>query len=134
MPEHIPAAEMKVVEDLYKKSYSEMALYLAGLFFGDDVEAQRLKTTVERAYDFPIKMKSIADGMNTLELFHGPTFAFKDFGARFMGQMMGILNDNDEVTVLTATSGDTGSAVANGFYGVKGVAPSLPYLGISFQV
>ena len=127
MPEHIPAAEMKVVEDLYKKSYSEMALYLAGLFFGDDVEAQRLKTAVERAYDFPIQMKCIAEGMNTLELFHGPTFAFKDFGARFMGQMMGILNDNDEVTVLTATSGDTGSAVANGFYGVKGVKVVVLY-------
>ena len=57
MPEHIPAVDMKVVEELYKKSYSEMALYLAGLFFGNDVEPQRLKAAVERAYDFPIEMK-----------------------------------------------------------------------------
>lgn len=127
MPEYIPQAGMEIVENLYKKSYSEMALYLSGLFFGDDVEPQRLKEAVARAYDFPIRLKMLTEEMSTLELFHGPTFAFKDFGARFMGQMMGILNDSDEVIVLTATSGDTGSAVANGFYGVEGVKVVVLY-------
>lgn len=127
MPEYIPQVDMKIVEELYKKSYSEMALYLAGLFFGNDVEPTRLKEAVEKAYDFPICLNSLAKNANTLELFHGPTYAFKDFGARFMGQMMGILNDSDEVIVLTATSGDTGSAVANGFRGVKGVKVVVLY-------
>ncbi|MBR2607729.1 MAG: threonine synthase [Bacteroidaceae bacterium] len=127
MPEYIPQADMKIVEDLYKKSYSEMALYLAGLFFGDDIEPQKLEKAVKSAYDFPIRLNSLDENTNTLELFHGPTYAFKDFGARFMGQIMGILNDSDEVIVLTATSGDTGSAVANGFYNVKGVKVVVLY-------
>ena len=127
MPEYIPQVDMKIVEELYKKSYAELALYLAGLFFGDDVEPQKLEEAVKSAYDFPIHLNSLGENVNTLELFHGPTFAFKDFGARFMGQMMGILNDSDEVIVLTATSGDTGSAVANGFYNVKGVKVVVLY-------
>ncbi len=128
MPEYIPQADMKIVKELYKKSYSEMAYYLASLFFGDDVEPKKLKKATDRAYDFPIHLNSLAEGVNTLELFHGPTYAFKDFGARFMGQMMGILNDSEEeVIILTATSGDTGSAVANGFYGVKGVKVVVLY-------
>lgn len=127
MPEYIPQVDMKVVEELYKKSYAELALYLAGLFFGNDVEPQKLEEAVKSAYNFPIKLNSLGENVNTLELFHGPTYAFKDFGARFMGQMMGILNDSDEVIVLTATSGDTGSAVANGFYNVKGVKVVVLY-------
>ncbi|MBQ5662969.1 MAG: threonine synthase [Bacteroidaceae bacterium] len=127
VPEYIPQVDMRIVEELYKKSYSEMALYLAGLFFGDDIEPKKLREAVEKAYDFPIHLNSLAEGVNTLELFHGPTYAFKDFGARFMGQMMGILNDSDEVIVLTATSGDTGSAVANGFYKVNGVKVVVLY-------
>ena len=127
MPEYIPQVDMKIVEELYKKSYAELALYLAELFFGDDIEPQKLEKAVKSAYDFPIHLNSLDENTNTLELFHGPTYAFKDFGARFMGQMMGILNDSDEVIVLTATSGDTGSAVANGFYNVKGVKVVVLY-------
>lgn len=127
MPEYIPQVDMKIVEELYKKSYAELALYLAGLFFGNDVEPQKLEKAVKSAYDFPIHLHSLDENTNTLELFHGPTYAFKDFGARFMGQMMGILNDSEEVIVLTATSGDTGSAVANGFYNVKGVKVVVLY-------
>lgn len=128
VPEYIPQADMETVKELYKKSYAAIAFYLAKLFFGNDIELQKLKDAVDRAYDFPIRLNSLDKDVNTLELFHGPTFAFKDFGARFMGQMMGILNDSkQDVIVLTATSGDTGSAVANGFYNVKGVKVVVLY-------
>jgi threonine synthase len=73
------------------------------------------------AYDFPIVLNNLSDNLYNLELFHGPTYAFKDFGARFMGRMLGYLNDGEPITILAATSGDTGSAVAHGFFGVDNV-------------
>jgi threonine synthase len=76
---------------------------------------------VRDSNDFPIRLNSVADGLFNLELFHGPTYAFKDFGARFMGRMLGYLNDGEPITILAATSGDTGSAVAHGFYNVDNV-------------
>ena len=126
MPERIPAVDMARVEAEAEKSYADMALYLAGLLF-DDVAAEDLERVVRDAYDFPIELKQIGDKCSTLELFHGPTYAFKDFGARFMGRMTGLLNDGGPLTILTATSGDTGSAVAHGFYGVEGVRVVILY-------
>ena len=119
LPERIPQVDMKRVEELAAVSYADMALYLAQQIF-DDVDVAALESVVRSAYDFPIEMRELGDDLHTLELFQGPTHAFKDFGARFMGRMTGLLNDGGELTILTATSGDTGSAVANGFYGVEG--------------
>ena len=126
LPERIPQVDMKRVETLAEKSYADMALYLAQQIF-DDVDAESLERVVRDAYDFPIEMRCLNDKLHTLELFHGPTHAFKDFGARFMGRMTGVLNDGGELVILTATSGDTGSAVAHGFYGVKGVRVVILY-------
>ena len=117
---------MKRVEALAEQSYANMALYLAQQIF-DDVDAESLERVVRDAYDFPIEMRCLSDKLHTLELFHGPTHAFKDFGARFMGRMTGVLNDGGELVILTATSGDTGSAVAHGFYGVEGVRVVILY-------
>jgi threonine synthase len=126
LPERIPQVDMKRVEELAEQSYADMALYLAQQIF-DDVDAVALERVVRSAYDFPIEMRELGDDLHTLELYQGPTHAFKDFGARFMGRMTGLLNDGGELTVLTATSGDTGSAVANGFYGVEGVRVVILY-------
>lgn len=126
LPERIPQVDMKRVEALAEKSYADMALYLAQQIF-DDVDAESLERVVRDAYDFPIEMRCLNDKLHTLELFHGPTHAFKDFGARFMGRMTGVLNDGGELVILTATSGDTGSAVAHGFYGVEGVRVVILY-------
>ena len=120
IPESIPQVDMAKVEELAEKSYADMAVYLAQNIF-DDVPASEMDRLVRDAYDFPIKLNSIAEGLYNLELFHGPTYAFKDFGARFMGRMLGYLNDGEPITILAATSGDTGSAVAHGFYGVDNV-------------
>ena len=123
MPERIPQVDMKRIEELSSRSFPEMAAYLASLFFDEFSESQLLEVC-RAAFDFPIPLKcvSAASALYTLELFHGPTFAFKDVGARFMGQMLGRLADKEKrINVLVATSGDTGSAVAQGFWGVEGV-------------
>lgn len=120
IPEYIPQVDMSEVERLAEISYADMAAYIAGVIF-DDIPADDIARLIKEAYDFPILLNSLADGLYNLELFHGPTYAFKDFGARFMGRMLGYLNDGEPITILAATSGDTGSAVAHGFYGVENV-------------
>lgn len=120
IPESIPQVDMAEVQRLADISYADMATYLAQTIF-DDIPAEDMARLVKDAYDFPIKLNSFAEGLYNLELFHGPTYAFKDFGAGFMGRMLGYLNDGEPITILAATSGDTGSAVAHGFYGVDNV-------------
>ena len=128
VPERIPAVDMAAVESAAEKSYADMACYLAGLFFGEDVPQADLEAMVRRTYNFDCPLVKVGEGKYTLELFHGPTFAFKDFGARFMGGMLGLLNQSaDDLVVLTATSGDTGSAVAAGFYNVPGIKVVVLY-------
>lgn len=126
IPESIPHVDMRKVEELAERSYADMAVYLAQTVF-PDIPAEDMDRLVRDAYDFPIRLNSIADGLYNLELFHGPTYAFKDFGARFMGRMLGYLGDGEPITILAATSGDTGSAVAHGFYGVDNVRVVILY-------
>ena len=126
VPERIPQVDMERVREFAEVSYADMAGYLAGLIF-DDVPEATIADVVRKAYDFDINLHFFDQKKGALELFHGPTFAFKDFGARFMGQMTGRLNTTDGLTILTATSGDTGSAVAGGFYNVPGVDVVILY-------
>lgn len=126
IPERIPQVDMRKVEELAELSYADMAVYLAQTVFSD-IPAEDMDRLVRDAYDFPIKLNSISEGLYNLELFHGPTYAFKDFGARFMGRMLGYLGDGELITILAATSGDTGSAVAHGFYGVDNVRVVILY-------
>ena len=125
MPESIktlPAAFFKNIGGL---SLQEIAYAVADSLFGEDVDADVLKRIVYDALNFDIPLHKVADRRYCLELYHGPTLAFKDVGARFMARMLGYFNAQDSdkrpVNVLVATSGDTGSAVANGFLGVDGV-------------
>ncbi len=122
MPEFVPSVDLNEVKRLAALSYADLACYLADLFFAGDVPAEAMHAAIKRAYDFSCPLRQLGNKLSVLELFHGPTFAFKDFGARFMGAMLGLLNDGREaLTVLTATSGDTGSAVAAGFFDVPGI-------------
>lgn len=128
MPERYPNIDLETLRLKASSSFADMASYVIGLLFGEDVPMPDLDSLVRDAYDFPLPLAEVGPGLHTLELFHGPTFAFKDFGARFMGRMMGLLGGTAEpVIVLTATSGDTGSAVAQGFYGVQGVSVIVLY-------
>ena len=124
MPEvikHLPESFFDEIQDL---TFQEVAYRVADAFFGEDVPAETLKKIVYDTLNFDCPVVKVTDNIYSLELFHGPTLAFKDVGARFMARLLGyfIKKENcKQVNVLVATSGDTGSAVANGFLGVEGI-------------
>lgn len=124
MPERIPTLSQEFFHDIDKMSFQDIAFHVAEAFFGEDIDKTQLKTIVEETLSFDCPIVPIKDKIYALELFHGPTLAFKDVGARFMARLLQHFlqkDKNQEVNVLVATSGDTGSAVANGFLGVKGI-------------
>lgn len=131
MPESFPTLPSAFFANIDKMSLQEISFYVANALFGKDVEAEKLKEIVYDALNFDIPLVKVDDNKYSLELFHGPTLAFKDVGARFMARLLGyfnsVSNDNKPVNVLVATSGDTGSAVANGFLGVDGVRVFVLY-------
>lgn len=107
----------------------EIAKTVARAFFGEDIPPRELDAMVVEALNFEIPLKKVEEGIYALALFHGPTFAFKDVGARFMARMLShfVKERKEKVNVLAATSGDTGSAVANGFLGVEGITVFVLY-------
>ncbi|MGC6430875.1 MAG: threonine synthase [Jejuia sp.] len=128
-PESITPLSKSFFDNIDDLSYSEIAFEAIKQFVSPEISEDILKTIVEETLSFDFPVVKLNDNISTLELFHGPTMAFKDVGARFMARCLGYFNqDNDkEVTVLVATSGDTGGAVANGFLGVKGVNVVILY-------
>ena len=127
MPVEFPELNKSFLDKIPEPSFRDIAFESAKPFVEGEIPDADLQAIIADAYPFNAQVVPIDPVSYVLELFHGPTCAFKDFGARFMGKMMGILNENEQVIVLTATSGDTGSAVANGFYGVKGVKVVVLY-------
>ena len=124
MPEKINKLPQNFFEGIDKMSFQEMSYEVAKAFFGEDVEHEALKKIVYDTLSFPTPIKKVEENIYSLELFHGPTLAFKDVGARFMARLLQYFTKQEgkeEVNVLVATSGDTGSAVANGFLGVEGI-------------
>ena len=125
MPESIKQLPKVFFDNIDKMSFQEIAYTVADAFFGEDIEAEALKKIVYDTLSFDCPVVKVKDDIYTLELFHGPTLAFKDVGARFMARLLQYFikqeNKGEEVNVLVATSGDTGSAVANGFLGVDGI-------------
>ena len=128
-PEKITTLDTSFMENLDQLSNIEIAFHVIKQFVGSEIPESELKTIIKETLNFEFPIISIEDNISTLELFHGPTMAFKDVGARFMARCLGYFNKNNnkEVTVLVATSGDTGGAVANGFLGVKGVKVVILY-------
>lgn len=127
MPERINKLPKEFFDNIEKLSFQEIAYRVADAFFGEDVEAEALKKIVYDTLAFDCPVVKVSDNIYSLELFHGPTLAFKDVGARFMARMLQYIasretaDNSKTVNVLVATSGDTGSAVANGFLGVEGI-------------
>lgn len=128
-PESITPLPKSFFDNIDDLSYSEIAFEAIKQFVAPEIPEDVLKTIVEETLSFDFPVVKLNDNISTLELFHGPTMAFKDVGARFMARCLGYFNKNNakEVTVLVATSGDTGGAVANGFLGVKGVNVVILY-------
>ena len=124
MPEVIKQLPVAFWDEIADLSFQEVAYRVADAFFGEDVEADALRKIVYDTLAFDTPVVHVEDNIYSLELFHGPTLAFKDVGARFMARLLRYFAPADggsEVNVLVATSGDTGSAVANGFLGVDGI-------------
>ncbi len=129
MPERINKLPQEFFDNIEKMSFQEIAYTVASAFFGEDVDPDALHDIVYDTLQFDCPVVNVKDNIYTLELFHGPTLAFKDVGARFMARLLQYFireegvrtKEKGEVNVLVATSGDTGSAVANGFLGVEGI-------------
>lgn len=124
MPETIHRLPQEFFDNIQDISFQDIAYNVASAFFGEDVELDALQEIVYDTLRFDCPVAKITDNIYSLELFHGPTLAFKDVGARFMARLLRYfirMEDEEQVNVLVATSGDTGSAVANGFLGVEGI-------------
>lgn len=124
MPYEIKSLPASFYEEIETLSFQEIAYRVADVFFGEDVPAEVLRTIVYETLSFDVPVVPVTESIYALELFHGPTLAFKDVGGRFMARLLGYFirkSGENQVNVLVATSGDTGSAVANGFLGVEGI-------------
>ena len=129
MPEQIPALSKSFFDSLTKRSFQEIGYEVAKNIIGDDIPSSELKRIVDHTLSFDAPLVPIEENVFALELFHGPTLAFKDFGARFLSGLLGYFaqQQSNEITILVATSGDTGSAVANGFLDVPGTRVIVLY-------
>ncbi|RZK86840.1 MAG: threonine synthase, partial [Pedobacter sp.] len=129
MPEAIPQLPASFIDNIEKYSLTEIAYEVASALLKDEIPANDLKALVEEAANFDAPVVPLDDNTFVLELFHGPSLAFKDFGARFMSRVMGYyLKDGEQLLdVLVATSGDTGGAVALGFLGVANTRVTILY-------
>lgn len=126
-PVTLPEFTPKETEALLQQDFITRSLTVLSAFIGDEIPQDQLNQAVKNAFSFPAPLVWIDKRIAILELFHGPTLAFKDFGARFMAQMLSIVAKEDPVTILTATSGDTGAAVANAFFGLKNIQVVILY-------
>ena len=129
MPEQIPLLPRSFLSKLSQFSFSEIAYEVSKQFFEEEIPMHILKGLIYEAINFPAPIEKLDDGLYILELFHGPTLAFKDFGARFMSRIMGFFNKDShkDLIILVATSGDTGGAVASGFFDVPGTKVVILY-------
>jgi len=129
MPTEIPSLPKAFFDTIEKKSFLDNALTVANALIGKDVPEDALSDIIKGAFSFDIPLAPITDTISVLELFHGPTLSFKDFGARFMARLLSyfVKDGKQKITILVATSGDTGSAVGNGFLGVEGIDVIILY-------
>jgi threonine synthase len=129
MPEHIPALTKDEIDSFANLEYHEIAFRMASKFLHDQIPAEELQKITADAYNFPVPLEKVYDRKYLLRLDQGPTASFKDFAARMMGRLMQyyLQKENREILILTATSGDTGSAIANAFYGLDNIKVVILY-------
>ncbi len=128
LPERFPKLSPKFIKEIGKKKFWQIALEISKKFiFG--IPQKDLKKIIKDSFNFKVPLVKLGNNLYVLELFHGPTLAFKDFGARFMARVMGyfLKKDKKKIKIIVATSGDTGSAVASGFYGMPNIRVYILY-------
>jgi threonine synthase len=128
-PQYIPEVGRGVIKRINEYSFHELAHIIAEKYVEDEIPEEDLRNIIESAINFPAPLVPLNEKLNILELFHGPTLAFKDFGARFMAHTMSyfVNRQNEKLNILVATSGDTGSAVASGFFDTEGIDVHILY-------
>jgi threonine synthase len=124
-PSELPKFED--VDALLAEDFVTRSGKILSAFIGEELSPEQVSQLVDAAFQFPAPIKQVKDGVYALELFHGPTLAFKDFGGRFMAQSLAAVSDGGKITILTATSGDTGAAVAHAFYGIENINVVILY-------
>ncbi|WP_318463579.1 threonine synthase [Photobacterium leiognathi] len=125
-PSELP--QLGDIDALLEMDFVARSSKILSAFIGDELGAETVSQMVDSAFQFPAPINKVKGGVYALELFHGPTLAFKDFGGRFMAQSLAAVTDNDgKITILTATSGDTGAAVAHAFYGMDNIKVVILY-------
>jgi threonine synthase len=129
MPEHIPRVSDDFLQNIASLSFNEIAFEVSKTMLGDEISEADLRLIIEQAFSFDAPLVEIEPNVQVLELFHGPSMAFKDFGARFMASLMSyfLTKSQQEIRILVATSGDTGGAVAQGFHHVPGIGVTILY-------
>ncbi|XXN63845.1 threonine synthase [Enterobacter ludwigii] len=127
-PLELPEFELTDIDAMLEMDFVSRSSKILSAYIGDEIAAHQLAERVKNAFAFPAPVAKVSEDVACLELFHGPTLAFKDFGGRFMAQMLSYVSGADEqITILTATSGDTGAAVAHAFYGMENVRVVILY-------
>jgi len=126
-PHDLPEFNLTEIDEMLEQDFVSRSAKILSAFIGDEIPQEALEARVRAAFAFPAPVKPVESDIGCLELFHGPTLAFKDFGGRFMAQMLSAISGDKPVTILTATSGDTGAAVAHAFYGMKNVRVVILY-------
>ncbi|NIH32367.1 threonine synthase [Hafnia paralvei] len=126
-PLELPEFELTEIDNLLQQDFVTRSANILSAYLGDEFSADVIYRRVKAAFAFPAPVASVESDIAALELFHGPTLAFKDFGGRFMAQMLQEVAGSEPVTILTATSGDTGAAVAHAFYGLENVRVVILY-------
>ncbi len=124
-PENIP--HLSNIDELLALPLVERSQKILGALIGEEIPQAQLEQMVRNAFTFPAPVANVEDHIYALELFHGPTLAFKDFGGRFMAQALATVRGDGKITILTATSGDTGAAVAHAFYGLENIDVVILY-------
>ncbi|WP_314791728.1 threonine synthase [Aggregatibacter aphrophilus] len=124
-PENIP--HLSNIDELLALPLVERSQKILGALIGEEIPQAQLEQMVRNAFTFPAPIVQVEDNIYALELFHGPTLAFKDFGGRFMAQALATVRGDGKITILTATSGDTGAAVAHAFYGLENIDVVILY-------
>ena len=124
-PENIP--HLSNIDELLALPLVERSQKILGALIGEEIPQAQLAQMVHNAFTFPAPVTKVEDNIYALELFHGPTLAFKDFGGRFMAQVLATVRGDGKITILTATSGDTGAAVAHAFYGLENIDVVILY-------
>ncbi|HCH2615697.1 threonine synthase [Vibrio parahaemolyticus] len=124
-PSELP--KLEDVDALLAEDFVSRSTKILSALIGDELAEEQVNAMVDAAFQFPAPINQVKEGVYALELFHGPTLAFKDFGGRFMAQSLAAVSNGGKITILTATSGDTGAAVAHAFYGMEDINVVILY-------